>query len=204
MPRKRGIFLFREQNVKTLLNFKNTAAFACNAAAFRIKYHGILTFGGFFMPFESMLWEMATTFFISMVPVIELRGAIPVGIAAGLSPAVAYIVSVLGNLVPVPFILLLIRRIFDWLRHTKTFGPLIEKLERRAHLKGRVVTKYRVPGLILLVGIPLPGTGAWTGALVAALLDIRLRTAIPAIFVGLLIAGALTLGVTMGVIHVIF
>ena len=151
-----------------------------------------------------MLWEMLTTFFISMVPVIELRGAIPVGIAAGLSPAAAYTVSVLGNLVPVPFILLLIRRIFDWMRHTKTFGPLIEKLERRAHLKGRLVTKYRVPGLILLVGIPLPGTGAWTGALVAALLDIRLRTAIPAIFVGLLIAGTLTLGVTMGVIHVIF
>lgn len=163
-----------------------------------------MIFGGISMPVESMLWEMATTFFISMVPVIELRGAIPVGIAAGLSPAVAYMVSVLGNLVPVPFILLLIRRIFDWLRHTKRFGPLIEKLERRAHLKGRVVTKYRVPGLILLVGIPLPGTGAWTGALVAALLDIRLRTAIPAIFVGLLIAGALTLGVTMGVIHVIF
>ena len=156
------------------------------------------------MPVESMLWEMLTTFFISMVPVIELRGAIPVGIAAGLSPAAAYTVSVLGNLVPVPFILLLIRRIFDWMRHTKTFGSLIEKLERRAHLKGRLVTKYRVPGLILLVGIPLPGTGAWTGALVAALLDIRLRTAIPAIFVGLLIAGTLTLGVTLGVIHVIF
>ena len=156
------------------------------------------------MPFETMLKEMAVTFFISMVPVIELRGAIPVGIAAGLSPAVAYIVSVLGNLVPVPFILLLIRRIFDWLRHTQSLGPVIEKLERRAHLKGRLVTKYRVPGLILLVGMPLPGTGAWTGALVAALLDIRLRTAIPAILTGLLIAGAITLGITMGVIHIVF
>ena len=156
------------------------------------------------MPFQTMLREMAATFFISMVPVIELRGAIPVGIAAGLSPAVAFIVSVLGNLVPVPFILLLIRRIFDWLRGTKTLGPIIEKLERRAHLKGRVVQKYRVPGLILLVGIPLPGTGAWTGALVAALLDIRLKSAIPAIFAGLLIAGAITLGVTMGVVHIVF
>ena len=156
------------------------------------------------MPFETMLMELATTFFISLVPVIELRGAIPAGIAMGLSPAAAYVVAVLGNLVPVPFILLLIRRIFDWLRHTRRIGPIIEKLERRAHLKGRMVTKYRVPGLILLVGIPLPGTGAWTGALVAALLDIRLRTAIPAILTGLLIAGAITLGVTMGVIHVIF
>ena len=155
------------------------------------------------MPFETMLKEIAVTFFISMVPVIELRGAIPAGIAAGLSPAAAFVVSVLGNLVPVPFILLLIRRIFDWLRDTKTFGPLIEKLERRAHLKGRLVKKYRVPGLILLVGIPLPGTGAWTGALVAALLDIRLKSAVPAIFAGLLIAGTITLGVTMGVIHIV-
>ena len=156
------------------------------------------------MPFETMLKEIAVTFFISMVPVIELRGAIPAGIAAGLSPAAAFVVSVPGNLVPVPFILLLIRRIFDWLRDTKTFGPLIEKLERRAHLKGRLVKKYRVPGLILLVGIPLPGTGAWTGALVAALLEIRLKSAVPAIFAGLLIAGAITLGVTMGVIHIVF
>lgn len=156
------------------------------------------------MPFETMLKEIAVTFFISMVPVIELRGAIPAGIAAGLSPAAAFVVSVLGNLVPVPFILLLIRRIFDWLRDTKTFGPLIEKLERRAHLKGRLVKKYRVPGLILLVGIPLPGTGAWTGALVAALLEIRLKSAVPAIFAGLLIAGTITLGVTMGVIHIVF
>ena len=155
------------------------------------------------MPFETMLKELAMTFFISMVPVIELRGAIPTGIAVGLPPAVTYFVAVAGNLVPVPFILLLIRRIFDWLRHTRKLGPIIQKLERRAHLKGRMVKKYRVPGLILLVGIPLPGTGAWTGALVAALLDIRLRTAIPAILVGLLIAGGITLGVTLGVVHVI-
>ena len=153
---------------------------------------------------DTVFGKLLLTFGTAMVPVIELRGAIPVGVAAGLPPVVACVTAILGNLLPVPFIMLLARRIFDWLRHTKRFGPLIEKLERRAHLKGRVVTKYRVPGLILLVGIPLPGTGAWTGALVAALLDIRLRTAIPAIFVGLLIAGALTLGVTMGVIHVIF
>lgn len=156
------------------------------------------------MPLETMLREIAATFFVSMVPVVELRGAIPIGIAAGLPPAVAYLTAVLGNLVPVPFILLLIRRIFDWLRETKLMGHRIVALEKRAHLKGRVVKKYRLPGLVLLVGIPLPGTGAWTGALVAALLDIRLRSAIPAIFVGLLVAGGITLGVTMGVIHMVF
>ena len=154
------------------------------------------------MPFlETELGALLLTFGTAMVPVLELRGAIPVGVAAGLSPAVACVTAILGNLVPVPFILLLIRKIFDWLRDTRFFGPKIVALEKRAHLKGRVVRKYRLPGLIILVGIPLPGTGAWTGALVAALLDIRLRNAIPAIFIGLLIAAAITLTVTMGVIH---
>ena len=154
------------------------------------------------MPFlETELGAVLLTFGTAMVPVLELRGAIPVGIAAGLSPLTACVVSILGNLVPVPFILLLIRKIFDWLRNTALFGPKIEWLEQRAHLKGRVVRKYRLPGLIILVGIPLPGTGAWTGALVAALLDIRMRHAVPAIFAGLIIAAAITLAVTMGVIH---
>ena len=154
------------------------------------------------MPFlETELGALLLTFGTAMVPVLEMRGAIPVGVAAGLSPAVACVTAILGNLVPVPFIMLLIRKIFDWLRDTRFFGPKITALEQRAHLKGRVVRKYRLPGLIILVGIPLPGTGAWTGALVAALLDIRLRNAIPAIFIGLLIAAAITLTVTMGVIH---
>lgn len=150
-----------------------------------------------------MIHVCLLTFGTAMVPVLELRGAIPVGIAAGLPPLTACALAVLGNLVPVPFIMLLIRRVFDWLRDSAVFGPKIVWLERRAHLKGRVVRKYRLLGLVILVGIPLPGTGAWTGALVAALLDIRLRHAVPAIFVGLLIAAAITLAVTMGVIHLI-
>lgn len=117
---------------------------------------------------ENLMQAILLTFGTAMVPVLELRGAIPVGVAAGLSPAAACLVSILGNMVPVPFILLLIRRIFDWLRGTRLFGPRIDWLERRAHLKGRMVRKYRLPGLIILVAIPLPGTGAWTGALVAA------------------------------------
>ena len=138
---------------------------------------------------ENLIHAVALTFGTAMVPVLELRGAIPVGVAAGLSPAVACVVSVLGNMVPVPFILLLIRRIFDWLRGTRLFGPKIAWLERRAHLKGRVVRKYRLPGLIILVAIPLPGTGAWTGALAAAFLDMPLRKALPSIFLGVVTAG---------------
>ena len=154
------------------------------------------------MPFlDTLFGKLLMTFATAMVPVIELRGAIPVGVAAGLPPAVACVTAILGNLLPVPFIMLLVRRIFDWLRDTRFFGPKIVWLERRAHLKGRIVRKYRLLGLVLLVGIPLPGTGAWTGALVASLLDIRLRTALPAILLGLVVAGGITTAVTMGVVH---
>lgn len=148
-----------------------------------------------------MLEALMKTVGIAMVPVLELRGAIPVGIAAGLSPAVACAVAIVGNLLPVPVIMLLVRRVFDFLRHTRLFGPRIQWLERRAHLKGRLVRKYRLAGLVILVAIPLPGTGAWTGALVASVLDIRMKTAMPAIALGVVIAGAVTTAVTLGVIH---
>lgn len=150
---------------------------------------------------DTVLGKLMLTFGTAMVPVIELRGAIPVGVAAGLPPAVACVTAILGNLLPVPFIMLLVRRIFDWLRDTRFFGPKIIWLERRAHLKGRIVRKYRLLGLAVLVGIPLPGTGAWTGALVASLLDIRLRTALPAVLLGLMIAGGITTAVTLGIVH---
>lgn len=154
------------------------------------------------MPFlETVFGKLLMTFGVAMAPVLELRGAIPMGIAAGLPPAAACTVAILGNLLPVPFIMLLTRRMFDWLRDTRFFGPRIAWLERRAHLKGRLVRKYRLVGLTVLVAIPLPGTGAWTGALVAALLDIRLRNALPAILLGLVIAGGITTAVTLGLIH---
>ena len=148
-----------------------------------------------------MFEKLLLTFGTAAIPVLELRGAIPLGVAAGLSPAVACVTAIAGNLLPVPFIMLLVRHVFDWLRHTRLLGAKIEWLERHAHIKGRVVQKYRLLGLVILVGIPLPGTGAWTGALVAALLDIRIRTALPSILLGLILAGLITTAVTMGLIH---
>ena len=143
--------------------------------------------------------EELLTFAAAMVPVLELRGAIPIGIAGGLPPLEAAVISIVGNMVPVPFIMLLARRICDWLRETRFFGPKIRWLENRAHLKGRTVRKYRLLGLVLLVAIPLPGTGAWTGALVADVLDIRMRHALPAIALGILIAGAAVAAASCGV-----
>ena len=141
------------------------------------------------------------TFLMSMVPVIELRGAIPAGVAAGLPVWMAAIIAVAGNILPVPFILLLLRKVFAWLRSFPKLGALIQRLEHRAHLKGRTVRKYRTLGLIVLVAIPLPGTGAWTGALVADVLDMRMKTALPAIFAGVCIAGVIVALVTAGVVH---
>lgn len=142
---------------------------------------------------------LCMTFFMAMLPVVELRGAIPFGVAAGLHPLAAMAAAILGNLFPVPFILLLLRHVFRWLRNFRRLGALIDRLERRAHLKGRTVRKYRTLGLVLLVAIPLPGTGAWTGALVADVLDIRMRTALPAITLGVLIAGTVVTAMTCGV-----
>lgn len=150
-----------------------------------------------FLETEFGRWLMTAG--IAMVPVIELRGAIPIGVAAGLAPWEAFTAAVIGNLVPAPLILLLVRQIFDWLRRGKWWGPRIESMERRAHLKGRLVRRYRLPGLALLVAVPLPGTGAWTGALVAAVLNIRLRDAMLAIFAGLLAAGGIVTALTCGV-----
>lgn len=147
---------------------------------------------------ESVLGKLAMTFLMAMIPVVELRGAIPLGVAAGLPPAVAAVTAMAGNLTPVPCILLL-RRVFALMRKSAWLGPKVDYLERRAHLKGRTVRKYRTLGLVLLVAIPLPGTGAWTGALVADVLDIRMRVALPAIAAGVVIAGCITTVVTCGV-----
>ena len=153
--------------------------------------------------FETVSKELLLTFTTAMVPVVELRGASPLGIAAGLPPALACAAAILGNLVPAPLIILLARRMADFLRGTRFFGPRIDWLERRAHLKGRLVRKYRLLGLVILVGIPLPGTGAWTGSLVAAVLNIRMRHALPAILLGLIMAGLITTALTLGIVHLL-
>lgn len=140
-----------------------------------------------------------STMLMAMVPVIELRGAIPFGVAAGITVKQALTCAIIGNLIPIPFILLFLRKVFLWMRKISPgFENLVEKLESRAKSKKGIVDKYEIIGLILLVAIPLPGTGAWTGALVATVLDIRMRRALPAITVGVIIAGILVSVVTYG------
>ena len=145
-------------------------------------------------------------FIISMVPILELRGGL---LAAG--PAFLNIpmwraipVGIIGNLLPIPFILLLITKIFDWMKGTKRLKPVVEKLEKKAMSQSANIEKYEFWGLVAFVGIPLPGTGAWTGALIAALLGIRFRKAFPAIVIGVCLAACIMTIISYGIVGGIF
>ena len=147
------------------------------------------------MPMKDIL----LTFLVAMVPGVALRGAIPFGVVRGLNLWTAIIASVLGNLVPVPFIILFIRRIFAWMRaHMPKLDGLVTRMEKKAEKNRAAVEKYAFWGLAMLVAIPLPGTGAWTGALVAAMMEMRLKRAFPAIVIGVVIAGVIVSIVTYG------
>lgn len=150
--------------------------------------------------YASEIGHILMTIGMAMLPVIELRGAIPFAVSLGFSIPTAFCLSVIGNLIPVPFIVLLIRRIFERARAHPRFRSMIEKLELKAHIKGQTVKKYRFIGLCLLVAVPLPGTGAWTGALVAGVLQMSIRYSFISIFVGVIIAGILVSLATAGVI----
>ena len=140
---------------------------------------------------------------MSVLPIVELRGAVPFGVGAMELPLVpVLIVSIIGNMLPVPFIIVYIKRIFVWMRrHMPVFDSFITKMENKANLKGETVEKYGPAGLLLFVAIPLPGTGAWTGALIAALLDMKTEKAVPYIMLGVCIAASIMTLVTYGVIH---
>lgn len=130
-------------------------------------------------------------FVISMVPILELRGGIIAASILGVPIIRAVLICILGNILPIPFILLFIKKIFAWLRKLKPFEKMVQKLEDKALSKSDTIQKYEFIGILLFVGIPLPGTGAWTGALIAALLDVKLKKAVPAIFCGILLASAI-------------
>lgn len=137
---------------------------------------------------------------IAALPVLELRGAIPYGVANGLPYFGVLAVSVIGNMLPVPFIILFVRKIFDWMKKKSKFlAGIAEKLEKRAENKMDVIEKYEMLGLFILVAIPLPGTGAWTGSLISTLLGLRLKNAFPMILLGVLTAGVIMMIISYGV-----
>lgn len=144
--------------------------------------------------------NFAMTFLIAMVPVLELRAAIPAGVIAGLNIQAVLTAAIMGNLLPIPFIIVFIRKIFKWMQSkSQRLANIVAKLEAKADKKKDKVLKYEFWGLMLFVAIPLPGTGAWTGALIAAMLDMQLKRAFPAIAVGVLTAAIIVTAATYGV-----
>lgn len=139
------------------------------------------------------------TLLLSMVPVLELRGAIPIGVTLGLDFKVAILVAIIGNLIPVPFLILFTKRVFEVIRNiSPKLDLFVRKMEQKAAAKSDIVQRYAFWGLVVLVAIPLPGTGAWTGSLIAAMLNMRIRKAFPAIALGVLIAAGIVAFVTYG------
>ena len=127
-------------------------------------------------------------FIISMIPILELRGGLLAASLLKVSAAKAIPICIIGNIIPIPFILLFIRQIFKLMKKTKIFHGLIERLEKRAMGKSDQIKRYEFLGLLLFVGVPLPGTGAWTGALIASLLGIDIKKSSLAILCGIAMA----------------
>ena len=138
-------------------------------------------------------------FLVSLFPVLELRGGMIAARALNIDFIQAFIVCYLGNMIPIPFILLFIRKIFTLMRKISFFGKIVDKLEERADKKKDTIVKYQEWGLLLFVAIPLPGTGGWTGALIAALMDLRMKKCLPIIALGVFIAGLIMSLITYGI-----
>ena len=148
------------------------------------------------------LHDYLFTLLLAMAPVSELRGAIPFGLAHDIPQALLYPSCILANLLPVPFVILFLRRILAWMqRKGGRLAAAAGWLEKRGRAKSARIKRSELLGLYLFVAIPLPGTGAWTGALIAAMLDMRMRKALPAIAAGVLTAGLLVAGVSYGFLN---
>lgn len=142
----------------------------------------------------------ALVFLISMMPILELRGGLLASSLLMIPEEIAIPICIVGNILPIPFILLFIRKIFQWMKHVKVFRGMIEKLESRAMGKSDSIRKYEFWGLLFFVGIPLPGTGAWTGALIASLLGIDIKKSSCAILGGIAMATVIMYVVSYGLL----
>lgn len=140
---------------------------------------------GFTTLFADRLPEEIIVFLLSMLPILELRGGLIAAALYDIPILEAVCICFIGNLLPIPFLLWLIRPVFSWLRKTSLFQPFVDRLEKNAVGKSNTIQRCQFWGLLIFVGIPLPGTGAWTGALIASLLNIRIKRAMPPIILGL-------------------
>ncbi len=152
-----------------------------------------------FIAFMEGLPAELIVFVVSMVPIVELRGGILCASILGLPMGRGVFFCLLGNMIPVPFILLFITPIFAWLKKTRLFRPAVQRLEESSLSKSGRIQTYEFWGLLFFVGIPLPGTGAWTGSLIASLLDVPKKKAVPAVYLGLLLAACIMSLISYGI-----
>ena len=140
-------------------------------------------------------------FFCSMIPIIELRGAVPMGAVLGMPWYITYILSILGNMLPVPFILLLIKKVIQWMSVSKIklFNKISNFLLRKVEKKRAGIEKYAFWGVCLFVAVPLPVTGAWTGSLVAAMIDMKFWKALLSCLFGVMISGVIMTLISYGI-----
>ena len=150
------------------------------------------------------LGKSITIFILSLLPIIELRGGLIAASLLGVSFFKAFIICFIGNILPVPFILWFIRKILDWMRNVKVFKKIVKWIDRKVENKKGQIEKYGFWGIVLFVGIPLPGTGAWTGSLIAAMLDMNKEKSFIAVFIGVLLAGIIMSIISYGILGNIF
>lgn len=143
-----------------------------------------------------------TVFLLSLMPVIELRGGILAAKLLGLELWPAFFICLVGTLIPTPFILLFINKIFDWMRNTRLV-KLVDRLEAKGRSKFDKINRYKTLGLLIFVAIPLPGTGAWTGSLAAALMKLDFKSSMLSVAAGTLIADVIMCLLSYGVLGIV-
>lgn len=155
-----------------------------------------------------MLKKYIFVFLISMVPVVELRGAIPVAVGMDLDKVLSFVIAIIGNMIPVPFIYLFAKKFLNWGKDKKYIGKACLFFIKKGKKAGKKLEEKTgiglYIGLLIFVGIPLPGTGAWTGTLAASFLNIDFKKSIIAIMLGVLLAGVIMMMLSFGVFKVIF
>ena len=154
-----------------------------------------------------MVWKYVIVFFVSMVPLIELRGAIPIAVALDLTKWISFVIAIIGNMVPVPFIYLFARKVLECGKDKKVIGKFFTWCLVKGEKGGRKLQKKAGKGLflalLLFVGIPFPGTGAWTGTLAASILKLDFKKTVLAVMLGVLMAGIIMMLISFGVFEVI-
>ncbi len=155
-----------------------------------------------------MLVKYIIVFFVSMVPLIELRGAIPIAEGLGLNRLISYVIAIIGNMLPVPIIYLFARKVLEWGKDKKIIGKFFTWCLNKGERGGKKLEAKAGKGLywalFLFVGIPLPGTGAWTGTLAASMLKLDFKKTVLAVLGGVLLAGLIMMAISFGLFEVIF